>query len=37
MENEINYEALGARIREARLRKHISQEKLSEMVLTGLP
>ena len=32
MENEINYEALGARIREARLRKHISQEKLSEMV-----
>lgn len=32
MENEINYGALGARIREARLRKHISQEKLSDMV-----
>ena len=32
MVSDINYEALGARIREARLKKHITQEKLSEMI-----
>lgn len=32
MENELNYEALGAKIREVRKSRNLSQEKLSELV-----